>query len=227
MSSDFDAGARVRRYGTWAIAGIILYVILDIVAQVLPPHYSPIRQAESDLAVGPYGFIMRLNFLVRAALSLLVVSALATALRPARARWGLVLCSIWGVTSGLLALFNTDILDDPRLDPVLHHTAHGELHLVLALIGFIAAPLGAILIARTFSRAAEFRAAGRTSMVWALVSLAALLATRPLATHHAGGLGERIFLAAVLIWTGHAAMSLRRAASRRARGDERVDALNT
>lgn len=216
MSSEFDAGVRLRRYGTWAIAGIILYVILDIVAQLLPPHYSPIHQAESDLAVGPYGFIMRLNFLVRAALSLLVVSALATALRQARSRWALVLFSIWGITSGLLAFFNTDILDDPKLDPVLHRTWHGDLHLALALFGFIAAPLGAILIARAFSRVAAFRAAGRASMVWAVVSLVALLAMRPLATHQAGGLGERIFLATVLIWTGHAAVSLRWAASRQA-----------
>jgi hypothetical membrane protein len=105
MSSEFDAGVRVRRYGPGVIAGIFLYAMLDIVAQLLPPHYSPIHQAESDLAVGPYGIIMRLNFLVRAALSLLVVSALAPALRQARPRWGLVLFSIWGGHVGTAGLF--------------------------------------------------------------------------------------------------------------------------
>ncbi len=34
------------------IVGIVFYVILDVIAQILAPHYNPISQAESDLAVG-------------------------------------------------------------------------------------------------------------------------------------------------------------------------------
>ena len=44
---------------------IVLYIVLDAIAQALPPHYSPISQAESLLAVGPYGYIMTINFLNR------------------------------------------------------------------------------------------------------------------------------------------------------------------
>ena len=57
------------------IAGVLLYVILDAIAHILPPHYSPIRDAESDLAVGPYGYIMTINFVNRGLLSLLFVYA--------------------------------------------------------------------------------------------------------------------------------------------------------
>ena len=46
-----------------------------MVAQLLPPHYSPISQAESDLAVGKFGFIMTINFLNRGVLSLLFIYA--------------------------------------------------------------------------------------------------------------------------------------------------------
>ena len=53
---------RVRQLLVIVDALIILYVVLDVVAQVLPPHYSPISQAESLLAVGPYGYIMTVNF---------------------------------------------------------------------------------------------------------------------------------------------------------------------
>ena len=63
------------------IAGIVLYVILDIIAQLLPPHYNPISQAESDLAVGPYGYIMTINFLVRGAFSLVFIYAFEGAVR--------------------------------------------------------------------------------------------------------------------------------------------------
>jgi len=41
------------------IVGIVFYVILDVIAQLLPPHYSAHSQAESDLAVGPYGLVER------------------------------------------------------------------------------------------------------------------------------------------------------------------------
>jgi hypothetical protein len=48
-------------------------------------------------------------------------------------------------------------------------------------------------------------------MVLAIISLAAFLAMRPWDNHQLGGLGERIFLAAVLAWTVHAAVRLRKA----------------
>jgi hypothetical membrane protein len=51
------------------IVGVILYVVLDAVVQMLPPPYSPISHAESDLAVGPYGYIMAINFANRGILS--------------------------------------------------------------------------------------------------------------------------------------------------------------
>ncbi len=206
---------RVHMISRLIIAAIIVYVILDIVAQALPPHYSPIRQAESDLAVGPYGFIMRVNFLLRGLLSLALVQALRNALHPIRARWGLSLFGIWGAASFLLAFFNTDILDDPHLVPHPHLTWPGELHLGLALIGFIVAPIGAILLARAFQHSDLWRPAARLSMLLALIDLAALLALKPFASHHEGGLGERIFLAVTLLWTGHTAMWLGRVDPRR------------
>ena len=46
------------------IVGIVVYVIIDVIAQLLPPHYNAIIQAESDLAVGPYGFLMTINFVI-------------------------------------------------------------------------------------------------------------------------------------------------------------------
>ena len=36
---------------------IVLSVLLEVIVQLLPPHYNPLSQSESDLAVGPYGFL--------------------------------------------------------------------------------------------------------------------------------------------------------------------------
>lgn len=46
----------VARLALATIVGIALYVVIDVITQLLPPHYNPISQAESNLAVGPYGY---------------------------------------------------------------------------------------------------------------------------------------------------------------------------
>ena len=79
--------SRVRQLFIIVDALIILYVILDVIAQVLPPHYSPISQAESLLAVGPYGYIMTVNFLIRGVFSLLFVYALVQILTTLGENW--------------------------------------------------------------------------------------------------------------------------------------------
>ena len=64
-SKEYIAGSKERLihnphiYFIATIIGIVLYLVLDIIAQLLPPHYSFITQAESDLAVGPYGIYIR------------------------------------------------------------------------------------------------------------------------------------------------------------------------
>src|SRR6185437_3342848 len=108
--------------------GIVLYVILDVIAQLLPPHYSPIRQPESDLAVGPYGWVMALNFVVRGLLSFALIAALIKGAPEAiRSRAGLVLLGIWAVGALLLAAFPTDVGGGKV-------TLHGAIHLLVAVI---------------------------------------------------------------------------------------------
>ena len=66
---------QARRWANIALIGIVFYIILDVVIQMLTPHYS-LRQAESDLAVGPYGWIMNINFVVRGLLSAAIILAI-------------------------------------------------------------------------------------------------------------------------------------------------------
>src|SRR5580700_2823427 len=89
---------------------IVLYVVLDAVAQSLPPHYSPISQAESDLAVGPYGYVMAVNFVNRGLFSLLFLYGLMKGL-PSRPgfRTGFGLFGMWAVGALILAVSPTDV----------------------------------------------------------------------------------------------------------------------
>ena len=192
----------------WPLIGLGVYVVLDVILQLLPPHYSPLRQAESDLAVGPYGIIMNVNFLLRGALTFTVLAVWRQRVAPsAWERAGEILFAIWAATSALLAFFNTDILDDPRLVPHPVPTWHGDLHIALALMGFIAAPLGAIALSVAWARV---RQQSTALTVIAVLALLALLALVPFGHKDLGGLGERIFLFVVLLWTGVAARLLMR-----------------
>ena len=82
-----------RIYFILTIIGVVLYLVLDIIAQLLPPHYNFITHAESDLAVGPYGYIMAVYFLIRGLFSSLFITGLFITfnLEKSRYRAGLML----------------------------------------------------------------------------------------------------------------------------------------
>ncbi|HEX8729997.1 MAG TPA: DUF998 domain-containing protein [Ktedonobacterales bacterium] len=130
---------RARIFGALTIAGIALYLVLGVVAQLLPPHYSPVRQAESDLAVGPYGYVMTINFVVRGALSLTLLAGLMQGVADrARSKIGEALIGVWAVGAFLLALFPTDVNS--------RATVHGIIHLVVALVALCAVTAGELLV---------------------------------------------------------------------------------
>ncbi len=81
------------------IVGIVLVVLLEVHVQLLPPHYSPLSQSESDLAVGPYGFLMALGFAVGGMLLLLFIAGFVRAVpKEAQSRGGLILLGIAAIT---------------------------------------------------------------------------------------------------------------------------------
>lgn len=189
------------------IAGIAVYVVLDIIAQALPPHYSPIRQPESDLAVGPYGWIMTVNFVVRGLLSATLLIALARVLAPSRRMVvGLFLLGIWAAGAFLLAVFPADVSSRVQ-------TAHGKAHLAIALIAFVSIPIAESLLARALLDDPRWRELGERGVVFARVAVAGFFVLLAgIFLPWVGGLTERIFLAAVLLWMLVVALALRRTA---------------
>jgi hypothetical protein len=203
LAGDTNRGAslppRARTVLTLTVVLIGVYVVLDIVAQLLPPHFSPISQAESDLAVGPYGYVMTLNFVVRGVLSLsfLVGLSAATGL-VARSRVGAALFAVWGVAAFILAASPTDL-------SATETTGHGKLHLLVAFLAFIAAAVAEVLLSRHFSEEPRLRPIARPAWALSFLTLSALVLLAvgtgvPYLLDHAFGLLERIFLGFVLLW---------------------------
>jgi hypothetical membrane protein len=196
------ARLETRLLATIALVGAVLYVLVDIVLQLLPPHYSVIAEAESNLAVGPYGWIMNLNFLARGVVTVCAVAALARfAPRTGPRQAGLALMLLAGACSAALAFLPTDIATPgaPGLEPV---TPLGTAHLVVAAAGFVAALLAFLLLTVWLRTSATLRAAFPAAAILTGVALVGLLWLGIAATVAPAvlGLAERVCLAGVLGW---------------------------
>lgn len=176
----------------FALAGVVVYVGIDVLLAFLRPRYSLLYNAESDYGRGPWSWLMDLNFLLRCALSLALAGALAQSF-PGRVRGGLGLLVTWAVCSGLLAFF----ADDPEGSPA---TLSGRIHLVLAFIAFTAMAAGAIVISAGLRSGPPSlpSAALPLSIAGAVAYLLLGVAARH--RHAPGGLYERIFLGLELLW---------------------------
>lgn len=184
-----------------ALAGIVVYVGTDALLAFLRPGYSLLYNAESDYGRGPWFWVMDANFLLRCALSLALVAALAQVIRPgARARSGLALLTVWAACSGLLAFFADDLEGQP-----VHGS--GAVHLVLAFIAFTCVTAGTIAASASLRSEPAWRRAAGMLLLVSLAGAAAFLLLGTAAGHrHApGGLYERIFLGLQLLWIAMAA----------------------
>lgn len=140
LERQLGVDARATILATLAAAGVVLYVLIDVALALLRPSLSLIHHPESDYGVGPYSWLMDFNFLLRGGLSLSLVAALArVARRAGLLQAGLWLLGSWAVASGLLAFFP----DDPLGTPATHS---GKIHLLLALIAFLCAGAGTLVL---------------------------------------------------------------------------------
>jgi hypothetical protein len=200
-----------RTAASIALIGVIVYATADVILQILPPHYSPIRQAESDLAVGPFGWIMAINFFGRGITCAATIVAVAGIRPSSRMKtWGLILFGIAGFCSALIAFSPTDVAAVGTA--VAHPTIHGTIHVIGASSGFIFALAGFWLLT-AWSWRSDALLSARTGiavfLAVATVGLAFLAATI-LWFPTVFGLAERICLAGILGWVFVVAFAIRR-----------------
>ncbi|TFD80647.1 DUF998 domain-containing protein [Cryobacterium sp. Sr8] len=201
-----------RRFATAAMVGVVVYVLVDVVLQFLPPHYSVVSDAESNLAVGPFGWIMNLNFLGRAGLTLCAAAAIGLVGPPTRLRGaGLVLLIVAGACSAALAFLPTDI--NPAGEFGLRaSTLAGTLHLIVASLGFFAALAAFALLTGWLRATRELRRVYPAALALVAVAAAGLLGVglsdrfEPTLL----GVAERVCLAGILGWAFVVCAAIRR-----------------
>ena len=180
-----------------ALAGVVLYAIIDVALVFLRPEFSILHNAESDYgSSGPWAWLMDVNFLLRCALSLAAIGAVSvTAARSTGLRAALGLVAVWALGSGLLAFFP----DDPAGTP-LH--ASGAVHLAIAFVAFLAVLVGTILGSIALQTQPRWR---RVAIPMGILSWGALVPILLLGRvgFHPGSLGglyEKIFIGMELLW---------------------------
>jgi hypothetical membrane protein len=186
--------------GVWAraaIAGIVVYVAIDVALVWLRPSFSVLHNAESDYgSKGSWAWLMDLNFVLRGAIGLAVVWALTRVVPVGRRlRIGLALLVVWSIGSGLLAFFP----DDP-----VGTKTHGlaKVHLVLAGIAFVGVAIGTRIVTRGLRRLPDWRPVlvPLAILSWGALVPIVLLGKAHLRPHSLGALYEKIFIAVELVW---------------------------
>ena len=188
---------RTRTVLAAAMAGIAVFLALNIVVQLLPPHYSLVSQAVSDLAVGPYGWVMDIAFALGGASILAFVAGAFMATSPkTRPRAGFLLLGIWGTASEAVAFVHPDVVDANGYPGTLKAFAmspsiHGKAHLAIAAVVFLSMVLGLVTSSRHLGREPRLRASQRTARLIAAAAFVGLLLTDELGRHGTYGLMER------------------------------------
>jgi hypothetical membrane protein len=209
MSSPTAAGLNrltASRLGLVASAGVVLYVLIDVLLAFLRPDLSLLHRAESDYGVGPFSWLMDINFLLRGALSLaLVVGLLRLGAGSQRLRVGAAFLAAWGVGSAILAFFP----DNPPGTPV---TTSGVIHLTVAFLAFFCAVVGTLVLSIGLRHFPQMRSVVVVLLTVALVAIIplALIGHTHFRPHTLGGLYERIFLGLELLWILVAGLALNR-----------------
>ena len=206
MTPKTTAGVR-SAFATAAMVLVLLYVAVDVVLQFLPPHYSVISDAESDLAVGPFGWAMNLNFLARAAMSGCVIVVVSLSYPASRLRKiGAALLAVAGLCSAALVFAPTDV-NAPGEFGMTPHTTIGAVHVVFATTGFIVV-LTAMAMLTVWLRDLSRRRAPAVFLGIALAGLlllAASLAWLPQVV----GITERLCILGILGWAFSLSAALR------------------
>lgn len=165
----------------------ITVVTLNLVQR---QHYSPIRQAISELALGRGGGLMVLAFLSIALGMLLVGVVIRRTTGAVVAPTVLVVASIGA--GPLSAVFHTDPSGAKA-------TTHGTIHDLAGLSAFLLVLAAMVVCSRRFRRQPAWRGYALPTRLWTCAAVVAFFLVPALGTARFG-LAQRIFIGTFLTW---------------------------
>lgn len=188
------------------MAGVVYFAISVAVLHFLRPEYDPATRFISEFAVGPYGYLMTIAFFALGLGSLALSFGIA-GVSPAsrKSRTGTSLMGLWGAGVMVAGIFPADLTGSPE-------TTSGSIHNAASIVSFLVLIAGAILFPLGMRRDARWQASRRLLLGLAFAVLAGFLVFIAM-QGTAPGIGQRIFIALVLLWLLLTGVQLRRTAA--------------
>jgi len=176
------------------LSSVIYYASAIALLHLLRTDFDPRYRYLSEYARGPYGALMTSTFFVLSAGSLALFLGLCRSVTW-RLRFvpGLVLWLIWACAVFLAGIYTSDLQGTP-------HTRIGLIHDQMGMIAFPSATFALLLLSLPLRWEKEWRPVWRPAMLLSVVALVSFLVLDRFGQMGLGGLDQRIFLAATLIW---------------------------
>ena len=176
------------------LSSVVYYAVVVALLHLLRHDFNPRYRYLSEYARGPYGALMTSTFFVLSAGSLALSLGLYR-LITSRLRFvpGLVLWLTWACSVFLAGIYTSDLQGTP-------HTRIGRFHDQLGMVAFLSSTFGLLLLSLPLRWESAWHAVRRPAMLLSLVALVSFLLLDWFGQKDLGGLDQRIFLAATLVW---------------------------
>ena len=194
------------------VAGLAIFAVAVVALHVLQPALSPSNEAVSYYVHGNHGWLLTIGLIALGIASLTLTAALRRATGGSGARAGRWLLGIWSVGVLLGGVFPADPAGNWSAPPTLPGMIHGN----AAMVAFLALPVAALFLARSFRHDPRWKRSARLLSVLAVataLSLVVFYASLLPVFIRPGppillGLSERILLGIYVAWLAAVAINL-------------------
>jgi hypothetical protein len=208
-----------------ATVAVVGEAVLLASAWLLPlaSEYRLVGDNISELALGRYGFVQILAFLISGLAVIGLAYVIRQLTRGSRGSFlGSLLIGIYGLAGLVVGIFPTDRIDSKA--DVMTQSATGWVHTMTAFVAYISVVVGMFVLTWTFGHHPRWR----SLTVWSSLLAGAALALLFVQTQGSWvGLMQRLMITAVSGWMILVALRARRIASERevvSREDARANA---
>ena len=187
----------VNRTLGWIVLGSAVFSAVAItVLHVLQPDLNPFNRAISEYVYGSYGVLMTVTFFSQSLGSLaLAAMVLRERLKLRRAWVGSILFILSAIGAAVAGVFPAD--------PVSPYpqTSTGAIHAAAGLIRFLSLSIALPLLSSVLGKAAPWQTVGKVlSMLATAFVITFLVSIFVFANFNMFGLGQRVFIATLLVW---------------------------
>jgi hypothetical protein len=187
------------------VLGVLVFLAVVLALPGLKGDgYSAFEDSISEGALGRYGLLQTLAFVVLGLTSLVLARIVAAGTRGRRGKAAAVLLLVWSLGVLLCAVFEID-------EGAMGETTEAKVHLAAALAAFVAALAATWLTTFAVRRDPDHLGMFGWSLPLAVLTTLTFLAAGAAPQDSSwGGLAQRAFIAVLLLWMAAAAVALSR-----------------